>query len=466
MITRELTSDQATSRRAALIAAALAAFLTPFMDSATNVALPAISREFAMDAILLSWVRTAYLLAAAMFLVPFGKIADIHGRKRIFGYGIAIFTLAALLIGFSTSAPMLIAVRVFQGLGSAMIFGTSMAILTSVFPLGERGRILGISVASTYLGLSLGPTIGGLLTHQIGWRSIFFLTVGLGLIALTFVRWQLKGEWAEATGETFDLVGSGIYGLALVALMYGFSRLPGLLGGGLILAGMVGLVFFGLWELRTTTPVLKVQLLARNRPFAFSNLAALIHYSATSAVAFLLSLFLQHIQGLNPQQAGLVLIAQPVMMALFSPLAGWLSDRIEPRIVASIGMTFTSAGLGLLIPLGPASPLWTIVARLMVLGFGFALFSSPNTNAIMSSVEKRFYGVASGMVGTMRLIGQMFSQGLATLLFALYIGRVEIKPESYPLFLVSMKTAFIIFAILCVIGIFASLVRGNIRDRR
>ncbi len=466
MITRELTSDQAASRRAALIAAALAAFLTPFMDSATNVALPAISREFAMDAILLSWVRTAYLLAAAMFLVPFGKIADIHGRKRIFGYGIAIFTLAALLIGFSTSAPMLIAVRVFQGLGSAMIFGTSMAILTSVFPLGERGRILGISVASTYLGLSLGPTIGGLLTHQIGWRSIFFLTVGLGLIALTFVRWQLKGEWAEAKGETFDLVGSGIYGLALVALMYGFSRLPGLLGGGLILAGMVGLVIFGLWELRTTTPVLKVQLLARNRPFAFSNLAALIHYSATSAVAFLLSLFLQHIQGLNPQQAGLVLIAQPVMMALFSPMAGWLSDRIEPRIVASIGMTFTSAGLGLLIPLGPASPLWTIVARLMLLGFGFALFSSPNTNAIMSSVEKRFYGVASGMVGTMRLIGQMFSQGLATLLFALYIGRVEIKPESYPLFLVSMKTAFIIFAILCVIGIFASLVRGNIRDRR
>ena len=466
MTSSEITLNQRVSRRAALIAATLAAFLTPFMDSATNVALPAISREFAMDAILLSWIRTAYLLAAAVFLVPFGKIADIYGRKRIFAYGIAIFTSAALLIALSTSAPMLITLRVFQGMGSALIFGTSMAILTSVFPPGERGRILGISVASTYLGLSLGPTIGGLLTQQIGWRSIFFLTVGLGLIALAFLRWQLKGEWAEAKGETFDLVGSSIYGLALVAFMYGFSRLPGLLGGGLILAGIVGLAVFGMWELRAAMPVLKIQLLAQNRPFAFSNLAALIHYSATSAVAFLLSLFLQYIQGLNPQQAGLVLIAQPVMMALFSPMAGWLSDRIEPRIVASVGMTCTAVGLGLLIPLGPTSPLWTIVARLMLLGFGFALFSSPNTNAIMSSVEKRFYGVASGMVGTMRLIGQMFSQGLATLLFALYIGRVEIKPESYPLFLTSMKTAFTIFVILCVAGIFASLVRGNIREGR
>ncbi len=463
-MTGEITADQAASRRAALVAAILASFLTPFMDSAANVALPTIGRELAMDAVSLSWIRTAYLLAAAMFLVPFGKIADIHGRKRIFTYGTSIFTFAALLIGLSTSGPMLLAVRVGQGLGSAMIFGTGVAILTSVFRPEERGRVLGLNVAAVYLGLSLGPSIGGFLTGSLGWRSIFFLTVLLGLVAIGFVVWRLEGEWAEARGERFDLPGSAIYALSLVALMYGFTRLPDLLGAGLIVLGLAGLAGFIAWELRAEFPVLNVQLLAGNRPFAFSNLAALINYGATSAVAFLLSLYLQYTKALTPQQAGLVLIAQPVVQAAFSPLAGRLSDRVEPRIVASIGMGFTALGLALLIFISPTTPLWAIVGRLVLLGFGFALFSSPNMNAIMGAVRRRFYGVASGMLGTMRLIGQMLSQGIATLLFALYIGRVEITPALYPQFLSSAKTAFVIFAVLCVAGIFASLARGDIRD--
>jgi MFS family permease len=211
---------------------------------------------------------------------------------------------------------------------------------------------------------------------------------------------------------------------------------------------------------------LHVDLLLSNRPFAFSNIAALINYSATSATAFLLTLYLRYIKELSPTDAGLVLVAQPVVQASLSPLAGKLSDRIEPRIVASVGMGFTALGLTLFIFVGPTTPLWSIIARLVILGFGFALFSSPNMNAIMGSVERRFYGVASGMLGTMRLMGQTFSQGIATLLFALYIGRVEIAPESYPLFLSSARTAFAIFAILCVLGIFASLARGTIRDDR
>jgi MFS family permease len=148
---------------------------------------------------------------------------------------------------------------------------------------------------------------------------------------------------------------------------------------------------------------------------------------------------------------------------VFSPVAGWLSDRIEPRIVASSGMALTAIGLGLLVPVSSTSPLWSIVARLLLLGLGFALFSSPNMNAIMGSVERKFYGIASGMLGTMRLVGQMLSMGIATLLFALYIGRVVITPDLYPLFLTSAKTAFAVFAVLCVGGIFASLARGRIR---
>jgi EmrB/QacA subfamily drug resistance transporter len=459
----EKTTDPAAVKRAALIAATLTSFLTPFMDSATNVALPEISREFAMDAVLLGWIRIAYLLAAAMLLVPFGKIADIFGRKKIFLYGTALFTAAALLIGLSRSGVMLIAVRVVQGFGSAMIFGTGVAILTSAFPPGERGRILGINVAAVYFGLSVGPFIGGILTEQFGWRSIFFVTVALGLLALLFVVWRLTEEWAEARGESFDLTGSVIYALSVVALMGGVTQLPDSLGVGLMLAGALGLGLFGLWEMRARYPVLHVELLLTNRPFAFSNVAALINYSATSATAFLLTLYLRYIKELSPTEAGLVLIAQPVVQASLSPIAGWLSDRVEPRIVASIGMGFTALGLALLIFIGPATPLWTIIARLAILGFGFALFSSPNMNAIMGSVERKFYGVASGMLATMRLMGQNFSQGIATLLFALYIGRVEIAPQNYPLFLTSARTAFAIFAVLCVLGIFASLIRGKIR---
>jgi EmrB/QacA subfamily drug resistance transporter len=457
------STGQASSRRAALIAATLASFLTPFMDSAANVALPAISQEFAMDAVSLTWIRTAYLLAAAMFLVPFGKLADIHGRKRIFTYGTAVFTFAALLIGLSTSGTMLISIRVVQGFGSAMIFGTGVAILTSVFPPGERGRVLGISVAAVYLGLSLGPSIGGLLTQQFGWRSIFFVTVPLGLIVIGFVVWRLKGEWAEARGERFDLAGSAVYAMALVALMIGVSRLPAVLGIGLIALGVVGLACFAAWEMRVRHPVLNIDLLTSNRTFALSNLAALINYGATAAVAFLLSLYLQYIKGLTPQGAGLVLVAQPIMQAAFSPLAGRLSDRVEPRIVASLGMALTATGLFLLVLVGPATPLWAIVVRLVLLGFGFALFSSPNMNAIMGSVTKRFYGVASGTLGTMRLTGQMFSQGVVLLLFVLYIGRVEIVPAYYPMFMTSFKVAFAIFTALCVGGIFASLGRGRVR---
>ena len=459
----EIAVQQVAGRRAALIATTLAGFLTPFVDSATNVALPSISQAFAMDAVTLSWVRTAYLLAAAMFLVPFGKLADIYGRKRIFTYGAVLFTLAALGVGLSTSTAMLMSFRVLQGLGAAMIFGTGVAILTSVFPPGERGRVLGINVAAVYIGLSLGPTVGGLLTQQLGWRSIFLAIVPLGLIIIAFVLWQVKGEWAEAQGETFDMAGSAAYSLSLVALMVGFSRLPAVAGFGLIALAVLGLGAFVVWELRVRNPVLNIHLLASNRPFAFSNLAALINYGATAAVAFLVSLFLQYIRGLTPQQAGLVLIAQPIVMAVFSPLAGRLSDRVEPRIVATTGMAFTAVGLALLVFVGPATPLWAIVLRLALLGFGFALFSSPNMNAIMGSVTRQYYGVASAMLATMRLMGQMFSQGIATLLFALYIGRVAITPQYYTAFLAAMKTAFAIFAVLCVVGIFASLVRGRIR---
>jgi EmrB/QacA subfamily drug resistance transporter len=452
-----------SSKTFVLIAATLGAFVTPFMTSAVNVALPTIGAELEMDAVLLGWVPTSYLIAAAMFLVPFGRLADIHGRKRVFTYGVAIFTLGSLLCGLSASAGMLIAFRVLQGIGGAMVFGTGVAILTSVFPVGERGRALGINVAAVYVGLSLGPFIGGLLTEHFGWRSVFIASVPLGLIVIALVLWKLKGEWATARGEKFDLTGSVVYSITLVLVMYGFSLLPDASGGWLIMGGVMTLVAFIWWEGRVRSPVLDIRLFRHNAVFAFSNLAALINYSATFAVGFLLSLYLQYIKGFSPQYAGLILVAQPVVMAIFSPVAGRLSDRFEPRVLASAGMALTVVGLSLFAVLSDDTSLAYITGGLVLLGFGLALFSSPNTNAVMSSVESRAYGVASATLATMRQVGMMLSMGIAMLLFSVFIGRVQITPEFYDLFLDSVNVAFIVFACFCFLGVFASLARGRVR---
>jgi EmrB/QacA subfamily drug resistance transporter len=461
----EMNMDDGEIKRITLFAVTLAAFLTPFDVSSVNIALPAIGKEFKMDAMWLSWVSTAYLLASAVFLVPFGKIADISGRKRVFVVGILIFTVASFSMLFCRSGLMLICFRVVQGIGGAMIYGSGTALLMSILTVQERGRALGITVASTYLGLSVGPFLGGFLTLNFGWRSIFLINVPLGLAIIALVSLRLRGEWTEAKGEGFDLVGSVIYCLGLIVIMYGFSSfslLPAILSVCLILAGGLGILVFVRWELKVKNPVLDINLFRGNRAFAFSNLAALINYSATFAITFFLSLYLQYLKGLNSLSAGSILIFQPVVMALGSPFAGRLSDRIEPRIVASVGMALTAVGLFLLAFLHGDTPLRFIIADLILLGLGFALFSSPNTNAVMSSVEKRFYGVASGTLGTMRLTGQAFSMGIAVLIFALHIGHRQITPEYNPIFLRSMRTAFIFFAALCSVGVFASLERGKL----
>ena len=454
-----------TSKRLVLIVATMASFLFPFMGSAVNIALPVLGKELSLDAVTLGWIATAYLLSSAAFLVPFGRIADIYGRKKIFTCGIAIFTVSSLFSGISSSAAMLISFRVLQGVGGAMLAGTAVALLTTVFPASERGKVLGINVAATYLGLSLGPVLGGVLTQHLGWRSIFFLSALLGLAVIGIVLWKLKGEWTGAKGEKFDAVGSVIYILGLVALVYGFTLLSEtlILGVCLIVGGAIGLAAFTRWVMKIKSPVLDISLFRNSRAFTLSNLAALINYSATFAVAFLISLYLQYLKGFNPQSAGLILVAMPAMQAIFSPLAGRVSDKIEPRLIASAGMVLTTVGLVIFIFVNEETSLGLIIGNLILMGFGFALFSSPNTNAVMSSAPKMAYGVASATLATMRQVGMVFSMGLAMLMFALYMGRVQITPEYYPLFQESMKTSFIIFAVLCFGGIFASLARGKVR---
>ncbi len=449
------------NKKLILIIATLSSFLTPFVGSSINVALPSIGKEFGIDAILLSWTVTSYVLAAAVFLIPFGRLADIHGRKRIFTFGVIVHIIAAVLLSISNSALMLILLRVLQGMGSAMIFGTGVSIITSVFPRGERGKALGINSTAVYLGSSLGPFFGGFLTQYLGWRSIFISIVLLGSSILYVVFSKLKGEWAGAKGEKFDFIGSTVYGSTLIFIMLGLSFIPKFNGILLILIGIVFAFMFIKWQTKTNHPLIDINLFRKNKVFAYSNLAALINYSATYAIGFLLSLYLQYIKGFSPQNTGLVLVSQPIMQAVFSPFAGKLSDKIEPRIIASSGMALITLGLFFFVFINENTPLEFIIGNLMLFGFGFALFSSPNVNAVMSSVRKKFYGVSSATLSTMRLVGQMLSMGIVTMVFATYIGRIQITAEYYPLFMKSLKVIFLIFAVFCFVGIFASFSRGK-----
>ncbi|MCA1902782.1 MAG: MFS transporter [Candidatus Hydrogenedens sp.] len=458
--------DTASTKKMVLFISILSSFLTPFMGSAVNIALPSLGKELSASVVMLNWVTTSYILTSAICLVPFGVIADLYGRKKVFLYGIILFTFSSFLCSISVSIFTLLLFRVLQGIGGAMIMATGMAILTSVFPSGERGKAIGISTSAVYLALSLGPFFGGILTQYAGWRSVFLTILPIGLATIILIIWKLKGEWKESKDGKIDWLGFFLYPLSIISLMYGISILPHSLSWWLIIVGFLCLCLFVFWEKHQENPLIDTTIFRDNTIFTFSNISALINYSATFGVTFLLALYLQYIKGINPQRSGVILLAQPLMMTIFSPFAGRASDKIEPQLVASSGMFLNAVALFMLIFLGKNTSLSLVIANLALLGIGFALFSSPNTNAVMSSIPKSLYGVASGILGTMRLTGQMTSMGIIMLISTLYIGNVQITPEYYPTFLISMKISFAVFAFLCFIGIFTSIARGKLHKNK
>ncbi|MCS7139623.1 MAG: MFS transporter [Candidatus Nezhaarchaeota archaeon] len=447
------------AKYAALIASGLSSFLTPFIASAINVALPSIGREFRVDAVTLGWIVSSYLLVAGMLSLSFGRLSDIRGWRRIFIVGLLISTTASILSSMSPTAYFLIAFRVVQGVGGAMMFATSMAILTSIFPPNERGKAIGINTGMVYVGATAGPSLGGFITQNLGWRVLFLVTGAISLVSLIVALLYLSGDWAEAVDEKFDYKGSVLYGFMFFSLIYGLSESIHFF----ILLGVTLLALLIFLEARVESPVFPVHLFLRNQLFLFSSIAALINYAAIFASGYLMSLYLQLIKGLDSQAAGVILLFQPVVMAISAPIAGWLSDRIEPRVVASVGMAVTTLSLALLSSISEATDVNNIIVYLVLMGLGIGLFSSPNTNAMMSSVDRRFFGVASATVATMRVIGQTLSMAIAMLIASIVVGRVEITMEVYVKFIESLNLTFKVSAILCFIGIFMSLGRGRLR---
>ncbi|MBZ0242703.1 MAG: MFS transporter [Bacteroidales bacterium] len=443
---------------------AVTSFMGTFLISSVSIALPAIEQSFEMSAVALSWILTSFLLANAMFLLPAGRFGDLTGIRRMFKIGVVIFSLVSLSCGLVTDGFWLIILRFVQGMGAALTSTTGPAILVSAFGAKNRGKVLGISVSGVYLGLASGPYLGGMLTQFMGWRSIFFVASAMGLLtAILAFLFLGKDEDSTVQNKKVDLKGTAFYMVGLVALVAGSALIPDWHGWVLLLGGSLFLVVFWQIESRSPFPVVNTKLFTQNRLFSFSNLAALINYSATFAIVFLLSLYLQIILKPSPQQAGTILVAQPVMMAVFSPLAGRLSDRIQPRYLTTLGMIMCSTGLFSFVFLTTQTPIWLIVIELIWLGLGFALFSSPNMNTIMSAVNRTQYGIASGTAATGRVLGQIVSMTIVALFLAGFLGSEAIDEVHVDDFMKVVKYGFITFTIISLAGIYFSYHRGEMK---
>jgi MFS family permease len=449
-----------------LVVTTMAGFLSTFMSSAVNIALPVIEAEFHVSAVVLGWIPLAYILTCGAGLMPAGQLSDLQGRRRVFLWGMIVFTMFSGAPALAPSAEWIIGLRLVQGIGAALLFATTTAMVTAAYPLERRGRALGLQISGVYLGLTLGPALGGIITHGVGWRGLFWIVFILSALNCLATLLFTRGiEWRAPKGLVFDRVGSAIYAVSLPLLLVGLSMLPGILGIVLLVVGAFGVSVFLRWETKARDPILRVDLLRKNRVFAFSNLSSLINYSATFAMTFLISLYLEYVRGLNSMTAGFVLVAGMFLQACFSPISGRLVDRVPARVVASGSMVLCTLGLAGLAFVGTNTPYWQLISLLCVLGIGFGLFAPAITHAVMGSVERRDVSVAAATLATVRVAGQNISLGVATLVLALVAGQHEIQPGDYPNLLTSVQITFGIFALFCLVGVGASLVGGGRRSK-
>lgn len=445
-----------------LLTVCLAQFMAPFMLTAIGVALPSLGRELGASAVQIGLVEQTYVLSLARVMLTFGRLGDIVGQRIMFLVGLIAFTTVTLVIGFATSIGMIIGLRFFQGLGAATMLAGSMALVAAAFPPSQRARKIGLVSACTYVGLSAGPVIGGFITEHFGWRHIFFAPVPIGIAAILTCLFGMQEMEKNASGERMDWLGSAVYALAIGSIMTGAAHAQASFGLPLLAVGVVGLGLFLILESRCASPLLDVRLLSGNRFFTLSSLAALGNYAATFGVVFFMSLFLQYAKGLSARQAGFILLLQPLMQVVTSPIAGRLAERIYIAKLATAGMLMSGVGLLLAaLTLGPQTPLWLVALELMLIGAGFGIFITPNTTAIMDSVERRQYGVASGMIGAMRTLGMATSLTTITLVFSLFMGDQAVTDANLPRFLLSMKTALVAFSLFSCLGVILSFSRGR-----
>lgn len=454
-----------SGKRYLLLISAGGSFLAPFMVSSLIVAIPTIGIEFSMDAVAMSWLATAFFLAASMFLIPFGRVADIFGVKRVFSVGIYIYFFSALMAALAPNQWVLIAARFLTGMGAAMIFGTSFALLSLSLSEKERGGALGINIAANWTGFSLGFLIGGLLTYYISWRGIFLAVLPIAVLVIALIRKKLPGECALSKGQRLDVPGAVMIASLLFMIIFGFSDLPKARGLALLAAGFLILLAFIRRELRNDSPLIDVHLFLRNRCFALSNGAILIYFTATFAVIFLFSLYLQYIKSFDSRSAGFVLLVSTLVMTPLVAFAGRLSDRYSSHSMAMFAIVLTAAGLLPMAFISFSTPVALAIAELLLIMAGGAIFSPPMVKLILGSISREMYGVGSSLAETMRLIGNTVSMAITTVAFAIYIGEANIMPKNYPDFLDSMRLVVSIFFVLCIISLVMAFFAGHAKAK-
>ena len=455
--TRLHYQENASARTMALIIVCLGAFLVPVSLSASLVAIPAIAADLEATAVYVSWIPAAFILSNLMVLLPAGRASDIYGRKFIYQVGMVIFLLGSTVAGFSQTIEWLLFARVIQGFGAGMFFGTGMAIVGTVYQDGGRGSALGWVVASVYSGLSVGPFLGGWLTDFFGWQSVFFSMLPFIFASIVLAPFKLKGEWQVEEPQPLDWKGVGLLCLWLLSLFVGVSNLPETYAIVLLLVSLVLVLLFMYHSRQVKFPVINLRLVWQNHKLSRSLLAAILMYGASYGLQFLMGLYLQYNRGYSPMDAGQFLMIQAVIMALIAPIAGNFSDRYPPNKIAACGCLFVVLSYALMLSLDDDSHMAVIVIAMVLLGAGFGLFSTPNSNAAMQSVATEKLGIVSALVSMSRLLGQLLSTAFVTLMMSLYIGQTEIDPSNYAALLVVFKWTIGLSLMYALLAVYLSL---------
>jgi len=445
----------------ALIAVCAGYLIAPMGMAAVNVAIPAMAEDLQANAIKVAWLPTLYILANVAFMLPFGKIADNYGRKKVYAIGLALNAVSALMCAISSNIDWILFWRFIQGAAGAMIFSTGVAIITSVTPSKKRGAALGFLAACVYIGLTLAPAIGGWLTEWLNWRAVFYFQIPLVIGLLIFMKWQLHGEWKNEHHSRFDWIGSAIFITFAFSLVYGLSKLPSLLGIALLLISVASLIGFIVHQSRDKQPLIRVQMFRESRVFSLSLSTSFLMYGSNFAIIFLLSLYLQYIKGFSPAYAGQILLMQALLMALVAPFAGKLADKFEPRIIATLGCFIVAIGFVFLIQIDTTTSAVYIGSCLSILGLGFGLFSTPNNSAIMGAVKEQEVGVASASMNLSRTIGNLVGMSLVNLMMHYYIGDATFTPENNPELMSTISLALIMSLSFVVTACVISALRGR-----
>lgn len=454
----------------ALIAVAVGTFMSTLDSSIVNVSIPTLSQEFAADVTTVGWVVMSYLLTVTGLLLSLGRLADMIGRKRIYNIGFIIFTLGSLLCALSASIGHLIAFRVVQAIGAAMLAANGAAILATAFPRSERGKAMGLNGTIVASGLTVGPPLGGFLIHALGWRSIFTINLPIGVIGTLMGYYLLRDDRPAPHDERFDLPGALALLVALASFLlalsrgeaWGWSSPPTLTL--LAVAALSALLFVRI-ETRVPHPTVDLTLF-HNRLFAAGSFSALISYMAISAVIFVMPFYLFRLRHYSTAQMGVMLTVIPLTMMVASPFSGWLSDRIGSRVLSSLGIGVIALALLLLSRLSQTAAPLDIAGRLFLVGLGNGLFTSPNSSAIMGAVPPWRLGIASGMISTVRTMGMVTGVAIAGAVITVrHAGLLAAGVREPDAFAGALSAAFLIGAGIAAIGIIPSLVRGR-EERR